>query len=410
MSEPLIQLPTPGESILTTHRRILRAGEVVPIELPGGVPAWMAVSHRAVGEVLDDKMFAKHPSNCPALRDGRIPADWPLRALTDAEHMLNQDGAEHRRLRKTINKAFTSARIAAMEPRIRQIAAELVDDLPVDSDTDLVANYTTPLPVRVICDLFGVPMDEQPRLKDWTLTIVSATSTGEETQAAMAAMGAYFTELLARKRREPGDDLTSALLAAVEENELTDEELVGMLWLVIVAGHETTVHLLGNAVIALHEHPDQLARAQTEDRWADVVEETLRYRSSVFGGLMRYALEDVTVAGVEIPAGGMTLWNGGVGRDPRKYTDADTFDIDREHHDQLAFGRGPHFCLGAPLARLESRIALATLFGRYPDLALTVDPGDIEYTLQISTFGPVALPVRLKPNAQGREEREGSRL
>ncbi len=174
------------------------------------MPAWIAVGHRAVSEVLDDKMLARHPSHCPALRDGRIPVDWPLRALTDAEHMLNQDGAEHRRLRKTINKAFTPARIAALEPRIQQITTELPNDLPIDGDVGLVANYTTPLPVRAICELFGVPVDEQPQLEDRTLTIVSATSTGEEAQAAMGAMGGYFTELLARKRREPGDDRTSA--------------------------------------------------------------------------------------------------------------------------------------------------------------------------------------------------------
>lgn len=397
MSEPVIQLPTPGESILETHERILRAGEIVPIELPGGVGAYIAVSHRAASAVLDDKVFAKHPSNCPALRDGRIPADWPLRALTDAEHMLNQDGAAHRRLRQTINKAFTPARIAALEPRIQQIADELIDNFPDTDEIDLIANYTVPLPVRVICDLFGVPVAEQPQLKNWTLTIVSATSTGDEAQAAMAAMGGYFFELLARKRAEPGDDLTSALLAANAENELTDEELVGMLWLVIVAGHETTVHLLGNTVIALREHPEQLARARAADRWADVVEEALRYRSSVVGALMRYPLEDVTVAGVDIPAGTPTLWHGGVGRDPLRYPDAEVFDIDHEHRDQLAFGRGPHFCLGAPLARLESRIALRTLFTRYPELNLAVPATEVEYTVQISTVGPEALPVRLKP-------------
>ncbi|NUS93625.1 MAG: cytochrome P450 [Nocardia sp.] len=397
MSNELIQLPTPGESILETHERIRRSGELVPIELPGGVPACIAVSHRAVSEVLDDKVFAKHPSNCPALHDGRIPADWPLRALTDAEHMLNQDGAAHRRLRQTINKAFTPARIAALEPRIQQIADELIDAFPDTDEIDLISSYTTPLPVRVICDLFGVPVDEQPALKNWTLTIVSVTSTGEEAQAAMAAMGAYFFELLARKRREPGNDLTSALLAANEQNELTDEEMVGMLWLAIVAGHETTVHLLGNIVVALQEYPEQLARAQAEDRWADVVEEGLRCRSSVVGALMRYPVRDVTVAGVEIAAGTPTLWHGGIGRDPMRYRDADVFDIDHEHHDQLAFGRGPHFCLGAPLARSESRIALSTLFSRYPDLALAVPIPEIEYTVQISTVGPVALPVRLKP-------------
>ncbi|MEU4836904.1 cytochrome P450 family protein [Nocardia testacea] len=399
MSESVIQLPTPGESMYETLERIIRAGEVVPIELLGGVGAYMAVSHRAAAEVLDDKLFAKHPSKCPALHDGRIPADWPLRALTDAEHMLNQDGAAHRRLRQTINKAFTPARIAALEPRIQQIADDLISAFPDTEEVDLVANYTVPLPVRVICDLFGVPLEAQSRLKDWTLTIVSAHSTGEQTQAAMAAMSGYFVELLAHKRAEPGEDLTSALLQANAANELTEEELIGVLWLVIVAGHETTVHLLGNAVIALRDHPEQLARAQAENRWADVVEEALRYRSSVVGALMRYPLEDVTVAGVDIPAGTPTLWWGGVDRDPLLVPNAEVFDIDHEHRDQLVFGRGPHFCLGAPLARLESRIALQTLFTRFPKLTLAVPSTAIEYAVQISTVGPEKLPVRLNPGS-----------
>ncbi|MFC9897856.1 cytochrome P450 [Nocardia sp. NPDC127579] len=395
MPETVIQLPTPGESMRDTYRRIRAAGEVVAVDLPGGVPAWVATSHRAVTEVLDEKLFAKNATHCPALRNGTIAADWPMRALTDSEHMLNQDGAEHRRLRKTINKAFTPARIAALQPRIEAIAAELIDSLPAADTIDLVANYATPLPVRVICELFGVPQPEQPWIKTWTETVLSSTSTGAQAQTAMQSMVAYFAELLQRKRSTPGDDLTSALLAANTDNELTDSELVDMLWVVIVAGHETTVHLLGNAIIALDAHPDQLALALAEDRWAAVVEEVLRYESSVAGALMRYARTDIQVAGVDIPAGAMMLWHGGVGRDVLHYTDAEVFDIARDQRDLLAFGHGPHFCLGAPLARLESRVALSTLYRRYPRLTLACPAGEIDYAAQITTVGPVAVPVRL---------------
>ncbi|MGO4618095.1 cytochrome P450 [Nocardia sp. 2YAB30] len=395
MTEQVIQLPTAGESTFDTYARIRERGEVVPIELPGGVPAWIATSYRAVGEVLDDKLFSKSSAQCPALRDGTIPADWPLRSLTDIDHMLNKDGQDHRRLRKTISQAFTPARVAALEPRIEKIAANLIANFPSGDQIDLVSAFTTPFPVRVICDLFGVPTEVQPQLKDWTTTLISHTSTGEEAQHAMASMLGYFAELLESKRREPGDDVTTALLQANAENELTDDELCNMLWIVIVAGHETTVHLLGNAVVTLCTHPEQRAKAVAEDRWADVVEEMLRYKSSVVGALMRYARHDVTVAGVDIPAGSMMLWYGGVGRDARHYPDADTFDIDHDHRDQLAFGRGPHFCLGAPLARLESRIALSMLFNRFPRLSLACDPADIEYAPQISTNGPLVLPVRL---------------
>ncbi|RDI54252.1 cytochrome P450 family protein [Nocardia mexicana] len=395
MTESVIQLPTAGESIHATYARIRARGEVVPIELPGGVPAFVAVSHRAVSDVLDDKLFSKNAANCPALRDGTIPADWPLRALTDIDHMLNLDGLDHRRLRKTIGQAFSPARVAALEPAVEKIAANLIAAFPETDEIDLVSHFTTPLPVRVICALFGVPPGEQGQIKDWTAAIVSATATAEQAQNAMIGMIGYFTELLERKRREPGDDLTSALLQANTDNDLTTEELVNMLWLVIVAGHETTVHLLSNAVVVLCTHPEQRAEAVAGDRWADVVEEVLRYDSSVVGALMRYARTDVTVADVEVPAGSMMLWTGGVGRDARHYPDADTFDINHDHRDQLAFGRGPHFCLGAPLARLESRIALSMLFNRFPHLELACDPADISYATQISTTGPLELPVRL---------------
>ncbi|MBB5918370.1 cytochrome P450 [Nocardia transvalensis] len=400
MTQPVIQLPTPGETVLRTYERMRRRGDIVPIELPGGVGAWAAVSHRAVTELLagDGTSISHNARSCPALHDGSIPADWPMRALTQMEHMLNQDGDEHRRLRRTISKAFTPARVAALEPRIQQITTELVDAFPDGGDpVDLVSAFTTPLPVRVICELFGVPGDEQEPMRDWTSTLVSHTSTAEQMQAAMQDMTGYLAELIERTRRAPGDDLTSAL--AGDDSGLSTEELVSMLWLAIAAGHETTVHLLGNAIITLCAHPAQLDKARTQDRWADVVEEALRYCSSVFTVNLRFPLRDITIAGTDIPAGAIVTWYGGVGRDPERHPDADVFDIDHDHRDQLAFGRGPHVCLGAPLARLEARIALSTLFTRYPGLSIASDPAELPYPPQFLTSGPLLLPVHLKPAA-----------
>ncbi|MGO4617944.1 cytochrome P450 [Nocardia sp. 2YAB30] len=399
MTESVIQLPTVGETVFQTYERIRQQGPIVPIELPGGVAAWAAVSHRAVSELLigDSTVISKNPMNCPALHDGTIAADWPMRALAEMDHMLNKDGEDHRRLRKTISSAFTPARVASLEPRIQQITSELIDAIPRgDGAVDLVSAFNTPLPVRVICELFGVPESEQPQLRDWTATLVSHTSTGEQMQTAMLEMTGYLAELIQRKRREPADDLTSALLEA-DEIGLTDAELVSMLWLAIAAGHETTVHTLGNAVIALCTHPEQLAKARSEDRWKDVVEEVLRYCSSVFTANLRFPVKDVMIAGVDIPEGAIITWYGGVGRDAEHYPDADTFDIDHDHRDQLAFGRGPHVCLGAPLARLELRIALSTLFSRFPQLSLACDPAQLPYPPQIMTSGPLCLPVHLEP-------------
>jgi cytochrome P450 len=400
MLEPAIALPAAGETIFDSYHRLRRRGSVVPIELPGNVPAWLAVGHRAVGEILagDSTIFSKDARNCPALRDGTIPPDWPLRALTDSDHMLNRDGEDHRRLRRAIGHAFTPARTAALEPRIRQIATELVNDLPTETgQVDLTTAFTIPLPVRVICELFGVARGEQHQIRCWVGMLVSHTSTGEEMQTALTEMRAYLAELLARKRRVPGDDLTTALLAADADRSLSDEEMVDMLWLVLSAGHETTVHLLGNAVVTLCAHPGELARARRENRWADVIEEMLRYRSPACVMFNRYALRDVVIDGVDIPAGAIVGWYAGVGRDPDRYPEAEVFDIDHDHRDQLAFGKGPHFCLGAPLARLEGRIALATLFRAFPRLALACHPDLIPYSPQIITCGPLSLPVYLDP-------------
>ncbi|WP_280475892.1 cytochrome P450 family protein [Nocardia asiatica] len=402
MTEAVIHLPTAGESIFDTYERIRRQGQVVPIELPGAVAAWLAVGHQAVREVLagDGTLFSKNARHCPALHDGTIPADWPLRALTDIDHMLNKDGDDHRRVRRTIGKAFTPGRVAALEPRIRQITGELLDGLRRrDCQVDLVPDFTTPLPVRVICELFGVAEAERAQIRRWTTAVVSHTSTGDETKTAVEEMLTYLAELLDHKRRAPGDDLTSALLHSNTEIGLTDEELVQTLWLVLIAGHETTVHLLGNAVIALCTHPEQLAKARTEHRWTDVVEEALRYRSSACVMFNRYALRDVSIAGVDIPAGAIVGWFAGVGRDLRRYPDADVFDIDHDHHDQLAFGHGPHFCLGAPLARLETRIALSALFDAFPRMTLGCDPALIPHSPQFITSGPLTLPVLLEPHA-----------
>ncbi len=399
MTDSVIQLPTAGETVLETYERIARRGPLVPVELTGGVAAWTAMSYQAVSEVLagDGTVFSKNAQKCPALHDGTIPADWPMRAFTDIDHMLNKDGEDHRRLRKTISAAFTPARVAALESQIRRIAAELIDGFADEQgEVDLIPRFTLPFPVRVICELYGVRDADQSRLRDWAAILMSHTSTAEQMQAAMGEMLAFLGDFLEAKRREPGDDLTSAMLAANTDN-LTTDDMVNMLWLVIMAGHETTVHLLANAITALSDNPEQLDKALTQDRWADVVEEALRYRSPVYSANLRYAQRDVTIAGVDLPKGAIVIWNGNVGRDPERYPEADVFDIDHDHRGQLAFGRGPHVCLGAPLARLEARIALSALFNRFPLLRLAQDSALLAISPQIMTAGPLALPVRLYP-------------
>jgi cytochrome P450 len=401
MTTSLPAFPAADEAPLDTCIRLREIAPVVEVEFPGGVPAYLALTHDAVREILagDNRTFLRDPKHWPALHDGSIPEDWPLRAIVQGGHLSTKDGADHRRLRGLVVKAFTPARVQAMEPRVQQIVDRLLDDVIAAGDgVDLVPAFTETLPMAVICELFGIPAEEQPRMRRWTAAMLAHTTPPDEAFATQQALQAYLHELVERKRREPGEDLTSGLVQARDEGDrLTTDELVGVLWLMLVAGHETTVHLLGHAIVALAQNPGQLELAKAGDRWEDVVEETLRYRHSVMMTSFRFTAEDVTIAGVRIPQGqavGVVYQASGL--DPAEYGEtADRFDITRARRGGLGFGHGPRYCIGASLARLEGRLALATLYRRLPDLALAIDPGDIPYSPSFFTIGPLSLPVTL---------------
>ncbi|MDN3358995.1 cytochrome P450 [Actinomadura sp. DC4] len=391
------KIPVPAEHIYDTQVRLRRTGPVVPVELPGGVEVWAANTHAAVHEVLaDDKVYARNARHWPALRDGTIPADWPFLPFVEGDNMLMQDGADHRRMRAMVNRAFTPARVAALAPRIGEIAGELADDVAAAGDgVDLVSAFGGVLPLQVICELFGIPEPDRAQFRVWTQQVMSA---GGEGIAARQAMVGYLARFVDRRRGDPKDDLTSTLIAVQKDGEVTlsDEELADLLWLILLAGNETTTHLLNNAVVALSRHEDQRDLAVREGRWAEVVEETLRRYPSVATVLMRYTTRDTTLAGVDLPAGAPILLSvSATLTDTAQHgAGADRFDITRTQRPNLAFGHGPHFCLGAPLGRLEGRIGLATLYGRFPKMRMAIDPADLVYT-SFSTSGPTSLPVLL---------------
>ena len=401
MATILPSFPAVDEKPLDTCLRLREIAPVVEVEFPGGVAAYLALTHNAVREILagDNKTFLREPKHWPALYDGTIPEDWPLRAIVQGGHLATKDGGDHKRLRGLVGKAFTPARVRALEPRVQQIVDSLLDDVVAAGDgVDLVPTFTEALPMWVICELFGVPAEERLQLRNWTSALLAHTTPPDVAFATQNSLQAYLHELVERKQREPGDDLTSDLVQARDDGDkLTTEELVGVLWLMLVAGHETTVHLLGYAIVALSQNPGQLELAKAEDRWADVVEETLRYRHSVMMTSFRFTAEDVTISGVHIPKGkavGVVYQSTGV--DPEQYGEsADRFDITREQTGHLGFGHGPRYCIGAPLARLESRLALASLYRRLPDLSLAIDPDDIPYSPSFFTVGPLSLPIKL---------------
>ncbi|WP_433463602.1 cytochrome P450 family protein [Spirillospora sp. CA-128828] len=401
MTTSLPSFPAAGEAPLDTCIRLREIAPVVEVEFPGGVPAYLALTHNAVREILagDNRTFLREPAHWPALHDGSIPEDWPLRAIVQGGHLSTKDGDDHRRLRGLVGKAFTPARVQALQPRIQQIVEGLLDDVVAAGDgVDLVPAFTEALPMWVICELFGVPAEDRPRMRRWTAALLAHTTPPEEAFATQNALQAYLHELAERRQRTPSDDLTSSLVQARDEGDrLTTDELVGVLWLMLVAGHETTVHLLGNAVVALHQNPGQRELAMAGGRWADVVEETLRYRHSVMMTSFRFTAEDVTIAGVPIPKGqAVGVLYQASGLDPAEYGEtADRFDITREQGGRLSFGHGPRYCIGASLARLEGRAALAALYRRLPELALAIDPDDIPYSPSFFTIGPLSIPVTL---------------
>jgi cytochrome P450 len=315
------------------------------------------------------------------LAGNELPA--PLQAID--YHMLNRDGDDHRRLRRLVTKAFTPKVVEQLRPRIQAIADELLDAVEARGSMDLSAEYAFPLPITVIAELLGVPTADQRRFEAWSNAIITPAIEPEALERFFGQMGefvAYLTDLFAARRADPQDDLVSALLAARDESDaLTEEEVFGTVVLLIVAGHETTVGLIGNAVVNLLSHPDQLELVRADPSLIPgAVEEVLRYEGPVERTLNRWAATDVELRGQTIRRGEVVIAIlGSADRDAERFPDPDRLDVQREDTRHLAFGRGSHYCLGAPLARLEAEIALETLFRRLPNLRLAVAPNELEW-------------------------------
>ena len=299
--------------------------------------------------------------------------------------MLNRDGDDHRRLRRLVTKAFTPRMVEQLRPRIQEIADELIDAVESRGSMDLSAEYAFPLPITVIAELLGVSNADQDRFKEWSDAIITPAIGPEAMERFFGQMGefvAYLTDLFAARRADPQDDLVSALLAARdEEDALTEEEVFGTVVLLIVAGHETTVGLIGNAVVNLLSHPDQLELVRADASLIPAaIEEALRYEGPVERALNRWAATDVELGGQTIRKGELVIAIvNAADRDPDRFDDPDRLDVQREDSRHLAFGRGSHFCLGAPLARLEAAIALETLFRRLPGLRLAAERNELEW-------------------------------
>jgi cytochrome P450 len=385
------------------HRVFAQMREHDPVVCQPGVDGetmiWFVTRYDdATAMLLDDERFVRDQRL--ALTEEEL-AEHPLPPAFELidNHMLNRDGDDHRRLRRLVTKAFTPKMVEQLRPRIQAIADELLDAVEKRGEMDLSADYAFPLPITVIAEMLGVPHADQARFQEWSDVIITPALDDEAIERASAQMGdfvAYLTALFAARRAEPRDDLVSALLAARdEEDALSEAELFGTVVLLIVAGHETTVGLIGNAVVNLLAHPDQLELVRADPSLLPgAIEEVLRYEGPVERTLNRWATTDVELGGHMIRRGELVIAIlNSADRDPNRFPEADRLDVCRAGAKHLAFGRGSHYCLGAPLARLETEIALETLFRRLPGLRLAVEPNELEWR-PMPTFRRVSvLPV-----------------
>ncbi|MGW3941701.1 cytochrome P450 family protein [Streptomyces phaeochromogenes] len=401
-----------GRDIHGEATRIRERGPVTRVELPDGVEAWAVSSTDLLKKLLTDPRVSKDPrQHWPVWINGEISPEWPLFTWVAVQNMFTAYGGEHKRLRTLVSKAFTARRTAALQPRIEEITKTLLDRIDEagrrSEVVDLREEFCYPLPIQVISELFGLPEEKGAELRTVVDGIFNTAATPEEVTDIYTRLYAALGELVAAKRESPGDDLTSALIAARDDEgdtRLSEQELLDTLVLMISAGHETTVNLIDNAIHALLTHPEQLAHVRAgRATWDDVIEETLRVQAPVASLPLRYAVEDLAVGELGGPEG-VVIGKGeailaayaAAGRNPEDHgADADRFDVTRLGKEHLAFGHGVHFCLGAPLGRMEARIALPALFERYPDLELAVPDDELSPVASFISNGHRVLPVRL---------------
>ena len=374
---------------------------VRPVVLADGRPAWIVTGYEEARQALLDHRLAKNIGKALATRPEIVAPGFAHPLF--GHHMLSADGDDHSRLRRLVSVGFSTARMAALRPRVQAIVDELLDGLervPAGEPVDIVAGFTLPLPMTVISEMLGVPVEDRAQLRTWFngvfVTPISPAG-NDEARAAADAVYAYLQELIAAKRARPGDDLLSALAASADDDRLDEQELLSTAWLLIIAGHDTTVNLIGNGLVALFRHPDQLAQLRADLSLVPAaVEEFLRYDGPVQHTTFRMTTEPIVIGGVEIPAHEQVLVVvAAADRDPGHFAEPDRLDIDRPGNRHIAFGHGVHFCLGAPLARLEGDVAFTSLLRRFPALRPAVPLDQVHWTYRLVLRGLDALPVFL---------------
>jgi cytochrome P450 len=388
----------------------LRAEEpVVHLVRPGGrTPqarrgAYLVTRYEDAAGVLRDERFVKDIRTARGPSETRIP--WLLRPLRPLAHtMLDADGDEHRRLRSLVRDTFSPRYVAELEPRVQELADALLDRMAAAGRADLVADYALRLPLTVIAEIMGVPERDRMRFRRWVSTlIVSRDARRNHVRQLLQlphvlALTGFLRRLVADRRARPRDDLVSRLAAAEESGDrLTDDELLSMVALLLIAGYETTVNLIATGTLLLLGQPDQVERLRADPGLVGpAIEELLRLATPVDVATQRYAREDVELGGVTIPRGAMVLVAiVSANTDQARFPEREHLDLGRAENRHLSFGLGAHYCLGAPLARLEGRIAIGSLIRRFPDLRLAVPARELRWRPANTLRGLVSLPVLL---------------
>jgi cytochrome P450 len=447
--------PYPAYAWLREHAPVRKT------RLPSGVEAWLVTRYADARQALADQRLSKNPAHHKersAHGKGKvgIPGERSANLMT---HLLNIDPPDHTRLRRLVSKAFTPARVAEFEPRVRELTERFIDAIiarqqpgglgqaqaqtqtlgqvlgsggAVLGEADLIHEFAFPLPIYAICDMLGVPSQDQDDFRDWAgMMLRHEKGPRGGVGRAVKKMRAYLAELIERKRAHPGDDLISGLIRASDHGEhLSANEAAAMAFILLFAGFETTVNLIGNGTYALLRHPGERRRLQAalrregedagsgrgevgegEGMLASAVEELLRYDGPVEMATWRFATTPLTLGGQRIAEGEPVLVVlAAADRDPSRFSDPDTLDLGRRESGHLGYGHGIHYCLGAPLARLEARTALAALLRRLPDLELAADPAELRWRGGLIMRGLRSLPVEFTVGeAEVREAEYGMR-
>jgi cytochrome P450 len=399
-----VALDTTGRDLHGEAAGLRAQGPATQVVLPGGVVVWSINSYSVIRQLLTDPRVTKSARNhWPAFINGEIPPDWEMISWIAMDNMVTAYGKDHVRLRRLVGKAFTPRRTEAIRPRIEELTGFLLAGLDTAGPgevVDLRERYAYPLPAMLVADMIGMGEEARTATAKVIDMMVDTTVTPEQAQAVLSGWRGAMTDLIASKRANPGEDITSDLIAVRDEDgsRLSEQELIDTIFAILGAGSETTINFFDNAITALLTHPEQLDLVRTGGAsWDDVIDETLRVESPLAHLPLRYAVEDIELDGVTIPQGDPILINySAVGRDPELHGETATdFDITRTDKEHLSFGHGPHYCLGAGVARLVATIGLSSLFEKYPDLSLAVTEDEL---VPLPTFimnGHQSLPVRL---------------